>query len=281
MRVLSPRTLPPVTELLGSTAVTATFRPRSVSRVPRASMSVLLPAPGTPVMPTRTARPGRAATACTTSWARSRCADALLSMSVMARASRVRSPRQDPVDVLLGGEQAPVAPGGTSPGERGGWPPDRSTPGRVLTAGRWRGRHPRECRQFARSVGAVGFSGAAALRPRPATPSVAWASRDDQTIDHIRVSQAGRAGLGRKSRSVMATSCTVHGNAEAAGPLPSATGDQSPRARGCQSVQSSPSRCLAASTRRTAAVTVRTQRGGRRRRVRPAGAAATRPWRGR
>jgi hypothetical protein len=55
MRVLSPRMLPPVTLLLGSMASTATRLPCRVSSVPSASMNVLLPTPGTPVMPTRRA----------------------------------------------------------------------------------------------------------------------------------------------------------------------------------------------------------------------------------
>ncbi len=52
MRVLSPRMLPPVTSLEGSTASTAT-RPASTSFMPRASTKVLLPAPGVPVTPRR------------------------------------------------------------------------------------------------------------------------------------------------------------------------------------------------------------------------------------
>ena len=54
MRVLSPRMLPPEIGLDGSTLSTATFSPRSRIRcMPSASMKVLLPTPGTPVMPTR------------------------------------------------------------------------------------------------------------------------------------------------------------------------------------------------------------------------------------
>ena len=53
IRVRSPRTEPPVRELLGSTATTATRCPCSMSRVPSASMKVDLPAPGIPEMPTR------------------------------------------------------------------------------------------------------------------------------------------------------------------------------------------------------------------------------------
>ena len=56
MRVLSPRMLPPVTGLLGSTASTATRWPFDQQCRPRSvSMKVLLPTPGGPVMPTRSA----------------------------------------------------------------------------------------------------------------------------------------------------------------------------------------------------------------------------------
>src|SRR5690554_2056830 len=53
MRVLSPRILPFVIELLGSTASTATLYPLEVKRVPKLSIKVLLPTPGTPVIPIR------------------------------------------------------------------------------------------------------------------------------------------------------------------------------------------------------------------------------------
>ena len=82
--------------LLGSTASTATLCPRSQSHVPSASMNVLLPAPGTPVMPTRTARPVRGSTAEMTCRARSKWAGALLSTSVMARERIARSPSSTP-----------------------------------------------------------------------------------------------------------------------------------------------------------------------------------------
>ena len=57
IRVLSPRMEPPVRAEDGSTASTATLCPRSVSRLPSASMVVDLPTPGAPVMPTRRAVP--------------------------------------------------------------------------------------------------------------------------------------------------------------------------------------------------------------------------------
>ena len=53
IRVLSPRMEPPVRGLVGSTASTATRLPRPVSMTPKASISVDLPTPGTPVTPTR------------------------------------------------------------------------------------------------------------------------------------------------------------------------------------------------------------------------------------
>ena len=96
MRVLSPRMEPPVRMLEGSTAVTASFRPSSTSIMPRASMRVLLPAPGTPVMPTRMAPPAWGRMRVRSSWACSKCAGALDSMSVMALASMTRSPARTP-----------------------------------------------------------------------------------------------------------------------------------------------------------------------------------------
>ena len=58
MRVLSPRIDPPLRRLDGSMASTATRWPAAVRRVPSSSMKVDLPAPGVPVMPTRTALAG-------------------------------------------------------------------------------------------------------------------------------------------------------------------------------------------------------------------------------
>ena len=53
MRVLSPRIDPPLRSELGSMARTASRWPSEVTMPPMASMKVDLPAPGTPVMPTR------------------------------------------------------------------------------------------------------------------------------------------------------------------------------------------------------------------------------------
>jgi len=71
MRVLSPRMLPPEIELDGSIASTATRWPCFVRLVPRASMKVLLPTPGTPVTPTRRALPVSGSSSASRLWASS------------------------------------------------------------------------------------------------------------------------------------------------------------------------------------------------------------------
>ncbi len=96
MRVLSPRMLPRVRLLVGSMASTATRWPAAMRANPSASMSVLLPAPGTPVMPTRSAPPLWGSSRRKTSCAVSKWAGALLSIRVMARASTARSPASTP-----------------------------------------------------------------------------------------------------------------------------------------------------------------------------------------
>jgi hypothetical protein len=53
----SPRTAPPEYGLLGSMAMTATLLPADVNARISAEISVDLPPPGTPVMPTICARP--------------------------------------------------------------------------------------------------------------------------------------------------------------------------------------------------------------------------------
>ena len=53
IRIRSPRSAPPVNGLLGSTARIPTLRSRSRSRSAYFSVSVLFPAPGGPVIPTR------------------------------------------------------------------------------------------------------------------------------------------------------------------------------------------------------------------------------------
>src|SRR3989442_9306339 len=92
MRVLSPRMLPPESALEGSTASTATFFPRPIRWSPKASMKVLFPTPGTPLTPTRAARPVAGSRS-----SRSRCAARwwsarVLSTSVIALASARRLP---------------------------------------------------------------------------------------------------------------------------------------------------------------------------------------------
>ena len=81
---------------VGSTATTATRLPRSTSRHPIALMKVDLPAPGTPLMPTRTAPPVASAIEISSSAARSRWSGRVDSSRVMARATCWREPRAHP-----------------------------------------------------------------------------------------------------------------------------------------------------------------------------------------
>src|SRR5690349_6143110 len=70
--------------------------------VPKASMKVLLPTPGTPVTPTRCAPPAWGSTAWRTACARAWCSGLALSTSVMARESNVRSPARMPAASAAG-----------------------------------------------------------------------------------------------------------------------------------------------------------------------------------
>ena len=81
---------------VGSTASTATRWPRAIRFWPSASMKVLLPTPGTPVMPTRIDLPAwgssRSSNARAIAWSSTRW----LSTTVIARPSAVRSPASTP-----------------------------------------------------------------------------------------------------------------------------------------------------------------------------------------
>ncbi len=92
MRVLSARIEPPVRRDDGSTASTATLWPWPVRSEPSASIMVDLPTPGAPVMPTRTALPVASSSACVSAAAVWRWSARLLSISVIARDSTLRSP---------------------------------------------------------------------------------------------------------------------------------------------------------------------------------------------
>ena len=96
MRVLSPRMEPRVMVLEGSTASTARRWPRRQRRVPSPSMKVLLPTPGTPVMPTRRLRPVPGNSSVSSRCAGSTSCSRLLSTRVMARASAERLPERMP-----------------------------------------------------------------------------------------------------------------------------------------------------------------------------------------
>ena len=96
MRVLSARIEPPVRFEEGSTASTATRWPLSVRYVPSASIVVDFPAPGMPVIPTRTALPVPGRSFCTSSRAAFWWSPRFDSISVMARATTARSPAPMP-----------------------------------------------------------------------------------------------------------------------------------------------------------------------------------------
>jgi hypothetical protein len=94
IRVLSPRIEPPEFFDDGSTARTATRRPSRVRLEPSVSISVDLPTPGAPVIPTRIAAPAPGARICTSARARAWWSLRRLSTSVIARASAARSPER-------------------------------------------------------------------------------------------------------------------------------------------------------------------------------------------
>ena len=89
--------LPPVSWLLGSTASTAIFSLySSIRNLPSASIRLLFPAPGTPVMPTRSEWPLDGRQSSMICSANSRSAARELSMRVMACARMARSPLRMP-----------------------------------------------------------------------------------------------------------------------------------------------------------------------------------------
>ena len=92
MRVLSPRMEPPDSAEEGSTARTATRCPASMSRLPRLSINVDLPTPGTPEIPRRIEPPEKGVRSSSRRLAGSRSSGWLDSTSVIARPSARRSP---------------------------------------------------------------------------------------------------------------------------------------------------------------------------------------------
>ena len=92
MRVLSPRIEPPLRTDEGSTASTATLWPRAVRLEPSASISVDLPAPGTPLRPIRIVEAGVGDSRSSTAAASRRWSARVDSTSVIARLSAARRP---------------------------------------------------------------------------------------------------------------------------------------------------------------------------------------------
>src|SRR5579872_2239071 len=90
MRMRSPKIAPPVTGLDGSTAITPAVLPSARSSEIMRSHSVLLPAPGAPVIPMMSARP-----ACWAMLLNSLAAEGLWSSMMVAARARARgSPRR-------------------------------------------------------------------------------------------------------------------------------------------------------------------------------------------
>ena len=104
MRVLSPSMLPLVRSELGSMASTASLPPSLRTWSPNASILVLLPAPGTPVIPMRSALPVFGSSPCKTRWALSKSLGALLSIRVIAldNITRLPSPTPFPISSRVG-----------------------------------------------------------------------------------------------------------------------------------------------------------------------------------
>src|SRR6056297_1365340 len=96
IRVLSPKILPLLRELVGSTAKTATLFPWSVKVLPNVSIKELLPTPGTPVIPKRILFVGCVKHFSIMALAFSKCAVLVLSNKVMALASIALLPSKIP-----------------------------------------------------------------------------------------------------------------------------------------------------------------------------------------
>ncbi|MNE58830.1 hypothetical protein D3C80_1538860 [compost metagenome] len=82
--------------LLGSMASTASFRPSAIRCIPKDSMKVLLPTPGTPVMPMRSDFPEYGSISSISCAASTWCCGLVDSTRVIARLSRAISPASMP-----------------------------------------------------------------------------------------------------------------------------------------------------------------------------------------
>ena len=140
IRTRSPRSAPPVIGDDGSTAMTATDRPPARSSPMSAATSVLLPAPGAPVIPTRCARPARGCS-------RRRADSATGVRFSTAVSSRARA-RRSPVTAASASAipRSAAASAGASTGvvspAPGRWPGGSRPPGRSSSPGRRRPRRP-------------------------------------------------------------------------------------------------------------------------------------------
>src|SRR5262245_2528820 len=171
MRVLSPRMLPPERALDGSTASTATRLPSPRRYSPKASMKVLLPAPGTPLTPTRVACPacGRRSSSrrCAASWWSART----LSTSVIAFASARRS-------------RARTAAASASTSAAGGVPAEPLGRGGIRRLSSRFERPPDEREDAARRRGNRGAGSEDRLHARPCEEFVVLCRNDPADRDH-------------------------------------------------------------------------------------------------
>ena len=110
--VLSARIEPPLRELEGSTATTATRWPTAVSFVPIASIKVDLPTPGIPVIPIRSALPVWGNSTSSSAAALWRWLGLVDSTRVMARPMALRSP----AITAAARSRSPTSPLPSSPG---------------------------------------------------------------------------------------------------------------------------------------------------------------------
>src|SRR5689334_8430904 len=129
MRIRSPSSAPPVNGLVGSTATTPTESPPARNRWMSASVSVLLPAPGGPVMPIRRVPPRPSSPwACDSTRSNP---SRWFSTRVMARAKAAGSRRASPSRIRSTLMQGNYGVGGTSClllGAVQGYGPHRSRP---------------------------------------------------------------------------------------------------------------------------------------------------------
>ena len=199
MRMRSPSTAPPLIGLDGSIAITATVRPAPSQAPSRASTSVDLPLPGTPVMPTTQAPAGA------------------------LRAARAASRRPAPsssISVSRRRERAPVAGRARASGEvaRGGW----SGHAQTMTSG-W--PKPRSRRRRAQ-ISSLRQAGAGAVDDGAEDVAVAALGGAGEVVERLGDRAAERSAFDGGERVEVAL------HRRGVGPLDRAAGSPRRRRRG-------------------------------------------------